>query len=163
MNEGVCIHGTCDCPDRFAGPTCEDQATPQKIFLRGITVLRFPALNHDAKWDETDGPDIFFRLYDEDGPLAQPLTLIENADPHSVYAFNIQSMYLFNLSQVYTLRLLDYDGVGIQSQDMGMIQFQLYSDNNGFPARIVVDDGGPLAFTLDIEYLYSDTSSGSGS
>ncbi|HLF63053.1 MAG TPA: calcium-binding EGF-like domain-containing protein [Saprospiraceae bacterium] len=162
LNGGVCVNGICDCPERFTGPNCQEQLTPDKIQLLAVRVARFPAFNGDRQWDGTDGPDLFFRLYDEDGPLAQPLTLIENADPAREYQFSINTMFLFNVTQLYTLRLLDYEGVGILSEDMGEIQFHLYQDTNGFPGRIVVDDGGPLAFTLDVEYLYSDAASESG-
>jgi hypothetical protein len=110
-------------------------------------------------WDATDGPDLFFRLYDEEGPLTQPLTLIENADPGSGYTFSINTMNIFNLTHVYKLRLLDYEGVEIDSEDMGEIHFQLYHNTNGFPEQIVVDDGGPVAFTLDVEYVHSSSES----
>lgn len=155
MNGGTCVDGVCDCPEQFTGPNCQDQVTPYKIMLRSVTVTRFPAYNDDAQWDAADGPDIYFRLYDEQGPLTQPLMLIENAAPNSMHVFNMNSIDLFNVEDLYTIKLLDYEGVGEGSQEMGSIQFPLYEDENGFPKMITIDDGGPLAFTLEVEYFYT--------
>lgn len=161
MNDGICNNGLCDCPDRFTGPNCQEQATPDKIKLLSVIVSRFPASNHDnTKWDITDDPDIFFRLYDHEGPLAQPLMPIENADPQQDHKFSINTVDLFNVTDVFTLKLLDYEGAGIQSEDMGEIQFQVYQDLNGFPQHLVVDDGGPISFTLELQYLYFDAVTG---
>lgn len=155
MNGGVCRDGTCDCPEQFTGPNCQDQVEPHKIKLRSVTVTRFPALNDDVQWDVSDGPDMYFRLYDEQGPLTQPLALIENAAPNQSHIFMINTIDLFNVTDLFTLKLLDYEGAGVASQEMGVIHFPIYENHNGFPTTIVVDDGGLLAFTLEVEYVYT--------
>lgn len=161
LNDGICNDGICDCPERFTGPNCQEQVAPDKIILQSVSVTRFPASQNDAAWDGSDDPDIFFRLYDEEGPLAQPISVIENADPQNEHMFLIQSMYLFNVDQIFSLRLLDYEGAGMESQDMGIIHFQLYQNDNGFPETIVIDDGGPLAFILQVQYVFNHSGSGS--
>jgi len=155
-NGGICIDGTCDCPDGFTGPSCSEQATPDKMRISFIEINRFPGFNHDQQWDDQDGPDIFFRLYDKDQPLAQPMLLWENANPEQDYSFFINIIDMWNVHNLHTLQLIDYDGPGFEGDLMGEIQFTPYNDTNGFPERIVLDNGGPVSFTMEVEYLYNN-------
>ncbi|HUR31890.1 MAG TPA: calcium-binding EGF-like domain-containing protein, partial [Saprospiraceae bacterium] len=68
LNGGECIDGSCNCPENFTGKFCAEQNTPDRIWVRSIQLIRFPGMNADASWDEGDGPDVYFRLYEGEHP-----------------------------------------------------------------------------------------------
>ncbi len=155
LNDGVCMDGTCDCPDQFTGKDCSQQSTPDFIRLNSIQVTRFPATNAGVSWDPTDGPDIFFRLHSDEHPLAQPLVLFENADASTDYYFFINIIDFHHVKSVHRIQLFDYDGIGANHDLLGEISFTPYHDTNGFPQMVVIDEGGPIAFTLTYEYHFT--------
>lgn len=154
-NGGVCLDGSCDCPEQFTGRACDEQATPDKLHVRGIAITRFPSTNDNMTWDATDGPDLYFRLYEEDYPLAQPIIPIENAGGTDMMYFFIESFDMRHATQPHVIELFDYDGAGIPSQKLGSVTFIPYHSTNGFPETIVIDDGGPIAFVMILEYKYN--------
>lgn len=153
-NGGVCLDGTCDCPDGFTGAHCHDIAPPDKVRIRTIALTRFPAFKNDVAWDPTDGPDIFFRLYDGQYAVAQPLLLFENATGTQVYNFFISLIELSDVTKHYSLKLLDYDGRDTKEDFMGEVDFVPYDPQKGKPETVILDDGGPVAFELTLEYVY---------
>jgi hypothetical protein len=153
---GICKDGNCDCPTGYIGPHCTDQVTPLKMKVKAVTVTRFPATNDGMSWDPTDGPDIFFKMSEEVYPLAQPEHLIENADAAIDYTFNIVSFDLRYVTSPYKMELFDYEGVGIPAQKMGEMFFTPYSTNNGFPTTLILDDGGSIAFTIEVQYFFPE-------
>jgi hypothetical protein len=154
-NGGVCVDGTCDCPEQFTGPGCKEQATPDIVRVREIAVIRFPSLNNNMSWDATDGPDLYFKISDEEYPLAQPIIPIENANQTNTNYFFIESFDMRSPTRPYIIELFDYDGAGIPSQKLGEISFVPYHSTNGFPEKITIDNGGPVAFTMTLEYRYT--------
>lgn len=155
-NGGVCIEGTCDCPQGFTGPSCSEQDMPDRIRLTSVQVTRFPGFNSDMQWDGTDGPDIYFRLYDQDQAIAQPMLLVEDADASQDYYFFINVIDMYNVTHQHRIQLLDYDGIDTRSDFLGEINFTPYHSTNGFPETILLDDGGPVAFTITVDYLYEN-------
>ena len=153
LNGGLCVDGSCDCPDQFEGRSCADQRTPDKVNIRTIQVTRFPGFNHDAEWDTGNGPDLYFRLYEGDDPLAQPLIAMEDADATLDYHFFIDFISMRKVMEEHTIQLRDYDPDDADDF-MGEVKFVPYHMTNGFPSVIVIDDGGPVAFTLEVEYIY---------
>jgi hypothetical protein len=153
-NGGICLDGTCDCPDGFTGTHCQDIASPDKVRIRTITLTRFPVLKSDVGWDPSDGPDMFFRLYDGQYAIAQPLELIENAVGMQEYNFFIPLIEIADVTRHYSLKLLDYDGRDTKEDLMGEIDFVPYDPAKGKPETVILDDGGPVAFQLSLEYLY---------
>ncbi|HXR81062.1 MAG TPA: hypothetical protein VN763_09100, partial [Saprospiraceae bacterium] len=115
-----------------------------------MTITRFPATHQGMSWDEMDGPDIFYKMSEEVYPLSQPEYLVENADAASDYTFTIVPFDLRYVASPYKMELFDYEGVGIPSQKMGELFFTPYASDNGFPTTIVLDDGGPIAFSIDV-------------
>lgn len=154
LNGGVCVDGSCQCPLGFTGANCDEQVTPERIRIRSITLTRFPGVNYDRTWDATDGPDIFFRLSDVMHPIAQPMLLFENADDTQEYTFFINIIDLHHLDDMHTLQLFDYDGIDAAHELMGEIRFSPYHSANGLPEVVVLDDGGSIAFRLELEYIY---------
>jgi hypothetical protein len=155
-NGGVCIDGLCDCPERYTGPECNDQVTPDVMRITSVKLLRFPGFrpNDDKMWDVTDGPDVYFRLMHGDEPVAQPVVLVENADPTQQYQFNISLVDMKTVLDEYTMQLFDYEAIGVEPQFMGEVAFTPYHTTNGFPTEIMLDNGGPVAFHVTVEYLY---------
>ena len=154
INGGVCVDGTCDCPDNYTGTGCQLQVTPDKIHIREIAVTRFPATNMNLTWDETDGPDLYFRLSNDESALAQPIIPIENANQSNTNYFFIETFDIFNPEAPHLIELFDYDGAGIPAQKLGEISFTPYYNTNGFPEKITLDNGGPIAFVLTLEYRF---------
>lgn len=156
LNEGICIDGGCDCPESYTGTYCEDQATPDEIRIRTIKVTRFPGMNNGMSWDESDGPDLYFRLNEGQMPLAQPYSAVENADASQQYYFFIELILMQNVLNEHSLQLKDYDK---EDDDdlLGEVKFTPYHSTNGFPSTIILDNGGPVAFTIEVDYIYRDT------
>jgi len=155
-NGGICIDGTCDCPDGFIGTCCRERTTPDKMRITSVAITRFPGLKDGGTWDDLDGPDIFFKLYDNIIPIAKPISLFENADATQSYSFSIYSIETSNITGKHIMQLLDYDGFNITPDFMGEIEFVPYESMNGLPETIVLDDGGPVAFTMTVDYLYDE-------
>ena len=155
-NGGVCLDGTCDCPTGFIGAHCQERAVPDYIRIRTLTVTRFPGLKENNSWDELDGPDIFFRLLDEKYPIGQPDNLVENATASQPYQFKFHFIEITHPSHTYRLQLLDYDGVDTKEDFMGEITFIPNEKMKDLPASITLDDGGPVAFTMTVEYYYNN-------
>jgi hypothetical protein len=105
-------------------------------------------------WDEMDGPDIYFKMSEEVYPLTQPEYLVENADAAVDYTFIIVPFDLRYVTSPYKMELFDYEGVGMQAQKMGELRFTPYASDNGFPTTIILDDGGAIAFRMEVEYIF---------
>lgn len=155
-NGGVCVDGLCDCPERFTGNDCSEQVTPDVMRITSVQLLRFPGFqsNDDKPWDNEDGPDVFFKLVHGDEAIAQPVVLVENADHTQQYSFHISIVDMKDVLDEYKLQLYDYEAIGVEPQFMGEIAFTPYASNNGFPSTIQLDNGGPVAFTMTVDYLY---------
>jgi hypothetical protein len=64
-NGGVCINGTCDCPEGYAGNDCSVVLTPTEIIVHKIIVNSYPMTNNGSGWDGpgAGGPDPYFVFY----------------------------------------------------------------------------------------------------
>jgi hypothetical protein len=153
---GVCMDGSCDCPDGYAGSHCVDQVQPLKMSVTAITMTRFPSTNEGTPWDSNDGPDIYFKMSEEVYPLAQPEYLVENAEPLKSYTFFIHPFDLRYVTSPYKMEMFDFDGVNTDPQKMGELFFTPYADHNGFPQTLILDDGGMIAFTVEVQYIFPD-------
>lgn len=158
QNGGVCADGSCQCPENYTGKNCQEQVAPEYLRVVAIKVTRFPGTNQDLFWDPMDGPDIYFKLSEEEHPLAQPEQLVENANATQQYNFSFTPFKIRYVSSPHIMELYDYDGPGIPSQKLGEVWFTPYQSTNGFPKTLIIDDGGPVAFTMDVEYLYPNSS-----
>ena len=155
LNEGVCVDGTCQCPDNFTGENCGEQRTPHFIRVTSVQLTRFPATNAGVSWDPSDGPDLFFKLSNDQHPIAQPIVLMENADPSLDSYFFINLIDIRHVESTHTMQLFDYDGVDADHDLLGEIRFDPYHSTNGFPTTIVLDDGGAIAFVLTFDYYFN--------
>ncbi|HZV68506.1 MAG TPA: calcium-binding EGF-like domain-containing protein [Saprospiraceae bacterium] len=155
-NGGICLDGTCDCPVGFTGVHCQERATPDYIRITTLTVTRFPELKDNSTWDASDGPDLFFRLFNEKIVIGQPDYLVENAIVDRTYQFDFHFIDITDPAHTYTLQLLDFDGVDIKEDFLGEITFIPFENEKGFPETITLDNGGPIAFTMTVDYYYNN-------
>lgn len=154
MNDGTCIDGSCLCADKYTGANCSKQNTPEKIRIRTIQLTRFPGMNHGAQWDDTNGPDLYFRMFEGEQPIAQPIIAFDDASEEKDYYFFIDIIDLSNVLTEHTIELRDYDAED-DDDIMGEVTFIPYYSTNGFPSKIVVDNGGSIAFTMEVDYFYN--------
>ena len=154
LNGGECIDGSCNCTEQFTGQFCAEQNTPDKIRIRTIQLTRFPGMNNGIGWDEKDGPDLYFRLYEGDTPLAQPIISFDNADDTQDYFFFIEDIDVRNVFATHRLELRDYDPTDADDI-MGEVSFTLYDSENEFPKSMILDNGGDVAYFVELEYLYN--------
>ena len=153
-NGGICNDGSCDCPEGFMGTYCETRAIPDKMRITSLTLTRFPVTKHNVTWDEFSGPDIFFRIYEGSRPVAQPLHLYEDASAFNTYQFFIGLIEIENITNTFSIKLLDYDGRDTKEDLMGEIEFIPFNPEKGYPETIILDDDGPVAFEMTVEYIY---------
>jgi len=152
-NGGICINGACDCETGYTGPSCANQITPTKIKITDVVVTRFPASDGGASWDIFDGPDIYFEIFDGSVLLYSHPTFIEDADPTVDYSFNFSTIDITDVTGEHTIQLMDYDDFS-NDDFMGGIKFTPYNSTNGFPAKINLDAGAEVAFTLTVTYIF---------
>ena len=155
QNGGTCINGTCDCPDMYEGPDCSDQKSPQLIKVTKITVTDFPPLDNGASWDAFDGPDMYVE-FTYNGQVVHTTGYYEDADSQIDYEYTpTTNLHLFVPEDQYNIDIYDYDD-GITAPDwMGGYTFTPYSDNNGFPTKITLEEAGAnTSFELEIEYQF---------
>ena len=154
MNGGTCLDGSCLCSDKFKGADCSEQNTPEKIRIRTIQITRFPGMNNGQQWDATNGPDLYFRLLEGEQALAQPMITVDDASDSQQYYFFIDIIDVKNVLNEHTLQLRDYDHED-EDEVLGEVKFIPYFTTNGFPSKIVVDNGGAIAFTMEVDYMYN--------
>lgn len=154
LNGGYCVNGACSCPEGYSGPDCGTQVTPVKIKISRIDVTRFPATDDGAGWDLTSGPDIYPVLAKGSSILYKPSTFYQNANPSSIYTFDLSPQVdLTEAKDDYVISLYDYDDFDADDF-MGGISFVAYASKNGFPKVISLDAGGDVAFKLYVSYVW---------
>jgi hypothetical protein len=81
-------------------------------------------------------------------------TVIENADSNKDYLFPVSPITITHVTGEHTIQLLEFDDV-LTHEWMGGILFTPYwSNTNHFPAKIELDAGSGVAFTLNVEYVF---------
>ncbi len=175
-NGGTCEYGECKCPPGFFGNHCDSIdlcynlvcqgpcekgvcLPPKIVHVTKIEVLRFPiskpmGIPWDAMIPPDNNPDIFPLIEkDSSAPwfFQPPIT---NALPGTSYFFtpNPPVDLIYPTSQ-YAIHLLDGDSPQ-PPEPMGKIYFVPFVQANGYPANMVIDPGGPLAFKLTLEYSW---------
>lgn len=152
-NGGICVNGTCDCPEGYEGPSCGDQVTPDVIRLSSIKVTSFPPTDNGAGWDLTSGADIYVVLSKGNTVLFNSSTYYQNASETQTYDFNVNGWIdLDDPNSTYNIRLFDYDDFDADDF-MGGYNFVPYSSTNGFPSTLALGNG-QLVFELEISYTF---------
>jgi hypothetical protein len=147
------MDGSCDCPERYTGSDCSEQKTPDKMEIRSIKVTNFPENNESTTWDIADGPDLYFRLYEGELPLAQPVIPVDDADQLQDHYFFVSNIFMKNVLNEHSLQLRDFDPED-DDDILGEVKFIPYQTNNGFPS-VITWDNGSIAFTVEVDYIYN--------
>lgn len=154
-NGGTCVNGTCDCPERYTGPSCADQRTPKHVLVTGFTVTDFPATDASgAGWDLTSGADLTFTLEDVGGNVLFSTDLrFFDALPGTHYEF-LTAIELEPNTEV-GFALWDFDETS-EDDFIGGIYFLPYGAENGFPDVVSFGDcqGCNVAFDVAVQYVY---------
>ena len=155
-NGGICDDGKCLCPEGYTGNQCEEKILPYRMRISSVTLTRWPASIDGMQWDGTDGPDLFFKLYQDSLPIGKPLQLFMDAPIDQSYEFQINLIEMRNITQRHYMKLFDYEGFNLTPEFMGEVEFIPYNVENGLPETIVLDNGGPVAFVIGVTYLYPE-------
>lgn len=86
--------------------------------------------------------------------LAQPFLAFTNAKDTLDYYFFFDIVDINNVMNEHTLPLRDFDRED-DDDIMGEVKFIPYQMKKGFPSTIILDDGSTVAFTPEVDYLYS--------
>lgn len=139
------------CPEGFTGKNCDVQITPDSIYVTKINIIRFPATNIPGQsWDSTSRADIFVQVRQNNEEIWRSQLVFINALPNTHYIFKPDTLVLTDQMAQYAIYLFDQDDNG--DEYMGGINFISYTENNGFPEQLILDDGSELAVELDLEY-----------
>jgi hypothetical protein len=153
-NGGACDQGSCMCPEGFRGAHCEEKIMPYRMRVTSVTLTRFPTSNAGVPWDETNGPDIYFSLYEDTFSVGKPLELILDAAIDQSYTFLIDVIEMRDITSKHVMKVFDYEGYNLTPAFMGEVEFVPYSEESGLPGTIVLDNGGPVALVIGVTYLY---------
>lgn len=159
LNESYCELGNCICPSGWMGEDCGQKAPPNIVRITKIEVTRFPGQKlmgtpWDAAMAPDNKPDIFPSIQKDytfiwNSPVSQL-----NAITGSVYTFvPATAIELTNPTMQYSVNLDDSD-LPLAPEPMGKLFFIPFVSGNGFPETLVLDQGGPIAFRLTLDYVW---------
>jgi hypothetical protein len=76
-----------------------------------------------------------------------------DATEGQAYYFFIDWIIMRNALAEHRLQLRDYDS---ENEDpvLGEVKFIPYHTTNGFPQKMVFDNGGNVVFTIEVEYTF---------
>lgn len=142
------------CPEGYSGKNCDEQITPDSIYITKIKVNRFPATNLlGHNWDTTDNADIFVEVWQNNEDIWSSEVVFENAANNITYTFiPTDTLALTDHMAQYAIHLFDKDES--TADHMGGINFISYAHNNGFPELFTLYDGGEVEFELTLEYSW---------
>ncbi len=155
MNGGTCMGGECICPQRWSGVSCEEQVEPFEIEVWRIGLRRYPLTRPDGTdWDPDGGPDLAIEVRYGGQQLFGPFEVIYNTDGSQIYSWDMD-IRLDTPGDEYQFLLWEIDDILAGDRElMGQMNFLSYTDDNGFPDIVEIDEGGDLAIRLFVEYRY---------
>ena len=142
------------CKLGFMGEDCDIQETPQSITLNSSEIIAFPSTRVDGSgWDLSDGPDLFFRIYNGGAQIFQSETKFDVLAGESLVYTDGTPFNFENVTDAYTITFFDDDGL-IGSEEMGSFSISLYSSENNFPDIITYTNpgGSPFVFNFHVAY-----------
>jgi hypothetical protein len=157
LNGGTCANGTCNCPTGFTGSNCGTQATPSKMRITKIEVLKFSATDASgAGWDPLDGPDLLVKVVKGTNVVWESPLQIPNVKPNTTHVVTPDNPIDLTLPKDrYGLELWDWD-IADPNDYMGGISFIPYfSETNKFPSTILLECSTcTVSFRLTVSYSF---------
>lgn len=154
-NDGFCVNGQCDCTVGYEGPNCGTQTKPSSVLITKILITKLPAVPPGGGgWDVSDGPDIYVEVYNEtdDQVVIYSSTANNINTSDTPFTYDPTTDIELNPDKQYSISIYDED---VDADDfMGGIIFNAYSSTNNFPLTRNLDAGGPVTFTLDLDYEF---------
>jgi hypothetical protein len=161
LNDGVCVDGTCDCPEGYWGNDCSIENTPSSITITKVTVVNFPSTDGGENWDPSfcggSRADIFVIIVDANDNQYYGSEFYEDAVPGAKQEFTHNLPYTVhgNLND-HRIRLYDYDtGSCAPSDYIGGYIFNYHYSGENFPRKLTITNSSSnLHFELDLEYSF---------
>lgn len=154
QNDGICINGACDCPERWSGPDCSTPARPESIRINGIAVTKWPTTKPNGTgWDTNNTPpDLYIVIRDQGSgvELFRGDTYYDVA-PGSVLTWAPR----IDVSvKDYSILVYDEDLL-VSDEFIGGYQFPAWKEELGHPRERVLflEDVG-LEVVLDLLYSF---------
>lgn len=154
-NDGICINGACDCPERWAGPDCSRPAQPSSIRLSAIWLTKWPATKPDGTgWDTNNtAPDVYcvLKYKGAEIDLFRGNTYQDIA-PGNLAIWNVNIDIEPGRDLVFSL----YDeDVFVSDEFMGGYQFPTWKEELGHPRSrdIFLEEVG-IELRLDLLYSF---------
>lgn len=155
-NGGSCANGLCNCASGWTGSDCSRQATPLKIRITKIDILKFPpTTTNGAGWDVLDGPDITVTVTKDNKTIWDSPTFSEDATQNKTYTFTPSTAIEITAPKdKYAIELYDYDDLD-DDDFMGGINFIPYFDTNNFPTSLTLEcTGCTTSFKIYLQYVF---------
>ncbi len=156
-----CVEGDCVCIEEgYTGENCDEQITPDRIQLLEVRLKHFPALKPiGVPWDaiSPEGTaDVYFKL--SRNGISEFVSAVDY-DQHydELTSWDVRPN-LIKLDDVFSSRVISlYDRDLLNSSDdtIAFTEFKLYSEDNGFPPVLYIDDG-ELSFELELDYSFQN-------
>lgn len=146
-----------DCDTGYTGSNCDVQMFPSTITMNKVTVSGWDETKGDGSgWDLTDGPDMYFKIFDNDTEIFTSNTVndlssgVATVDYTDGMPFNIS-----NAADNFSIKFYDSDDI-LGDELMGDFAFDMYSDDNGFPEQITLEnpDGSDFNVTIFVDYNF---------
>lgn len=157
LNGGVCLDGSCDCPDGYTGTNCTTELVPTTIFVESLTVTRFPAVDDSGgQWDSApffENPDLKLVIQRNGTTFYESSQVFDDATSGLNYVFSNLNIQLTNPSvSTYALLLVDDDTS--TDEFMGGFEGVFWATGSGFPLERTLDVNTNVAFDLKLRYAF---------
>ncbi|MBC8046129.1 MAG: hypothetical protein H7Y00_04990 [Fimbriimonadaceae bacterium] len=145
-----------DCPQGYTGSDCDIQIAPASITLNSVDVTDFPDAKSDGSgWDDSNGPDIYFKLYRNDSEIFTSDTKSDVLVTTDLIFTDGMPFNIANVDDDYTISFFDEDGLLDANDEMGSFVFDMYSSLNSFPDVIHIENPGGSEFDINIHVDYN--------
>ena len=157
LNGSVCDDGSCLCLEGYGGRDCGTEIAPRLIYISQIAAPRFPIKKADGKsWDSGAEalPDVYPIIIKNQTTEWTSKVHEIDADMYNLTAFTVNPMFeITDVKSTYEIELYDYD-FNEEDEFMGKVQFVPYQEGKNFPMQFTIDDGGEVAITISVFYLW---------
>ncbi len=125
------------------------QDPPNRITIDGLEITYFPQTESDGgNWDYSNGPDIYWKLLDENENQIYESGYADNATQSDLPIYYSADIDIDDLSQMYDFQFYDYDPSS--SDDFMDFYFVIFSDYDDYPEIIHIQRYDEYFIDFDI-------------